>query len=44
MLIFILVHQAIDDFIFGLGKKETNVDKRRKIAVLTLHEEEWTRV
>jgi hypothetical protein len=44
MLIFILVHQAIDDFIFGLGKKEMNVDKRHKIAALTLHEEEWTQV
>ena len=44
MLIFILVHQAINDFVLGLGKKETNVDKQCKIAVLTLHKEEWTQV
>lgn len=37
-------YQAVDEFILGLGMKETNADKRRKIAALTLHEEEWTRV
>ena len=28
----------------GLGLKESNLEKRRKISSLTLHDEEWTRV
>jgi hypothetical protein len=36
--------QAVDEFVLGLGAKETNLDKRRKIAALVLHEEEWTQV
>jgi hypothetical protein len=36
--------QAVDEFVLGLGAKETNPDKRRKMAALVLHEEEWTRV
>ena len=37
-------HQSVDEFILGLGLKEVNADKRRKISALVLSEEEWTRV
>ncbi|KAF8264751.1 hypothetical protein EI94DRAFT_1703018 [Lactarius quietus] len=36
--------QSIDKFILGLGLKEVNTDKRRKISALVLSEEEWTQV
>ncbi|KAF9553128.1 hypothetical protein CPC08DRAFT_244830 [Agrocybe pediades] len=35
---------AMDDFIFKLAMKETNVEKRRKISALQLSDEEWKRV
>ena len=38
------LHQSVDEFILGLGIKEANADKRRKISALVLSEEEWTRV
>ena len=38
------LHQSVDEFILGLGIKEVNADKRRKISALVLSEEEWTRV
>ena len=34
----------MNDFVYELGLKETQSEKRRKIADLTLHEEEWDRV
>ena len=36
--------QAVDEFIYELGLKESNIEKRRKIDSLALHEDEWTRV
>lgn len=36
--------QAVDEFVYELGYKETNIEKRRKIDALTLKEGEWTRV
>jgi uncharacterized protein (DUF2384 family) len=36
--------QSVDEFIYGLGLKEANADKRRKTSALVLSEEEWTRV
>lgn len=41
---FLLVMQAVDEFVYELGYKETNIEKRRKIDALTLKEGEWTRV
>ena len=38
------LHQSVDEFILGLGIKEANADKRRKISALVLSEEEWTQV
>ena len=38
------LHQSVDEFILGLGIKEVNADKQRKISALVLSEEEWTRV
>jgi hypothetical protein len=35
---------VVDDFVYELGLKETQADKRRKIADLTLHKDEWDRV
>jgi len=34
----------VNDFVYELGLKETNMEKRRKIADLTLSEEEWDHV
>ena len=34
----------MNDFVYELGLKETQSEKCRKIADLTLHEEEWDRV
>jgi hypothetical protein len=42
--LFLPVVQAVDEFVYELGYKETNLEKRRKIATLTLNEGEWTRV
>jgi hypothetical protein len=36
--------KAVDEFIMGVGLKEMNAEKRRKLAALALHEEEWTQV
>jgi hypothetical protein len=35
---------VVNDFVYELGLKETQSEKRRKIADLTLHEDEWDRV
>ena len=42
--LILIVLQAIDEFVCELRLKETNLEKRRKIAALALDEEEWTRV
>ena len=34
--------KAVDKFIMGVGLKETNADKRRKLSALVLQAEEWT--
>ena len=39
-----MVAQAIDDFIFELGQKESNAKKCRKINALSMDNEEWMRV
>jgi hypothetical protein len=44
LLLTNVLHQAVDKFILGLGVKEASAEKRRKIAALTLHDDEWTRV
>jgi hypothetical protein len=36
--------QSVDKFIFDLARKDVNAEKRCKISLLTLDEEEWTRV
>ncbi|KAF9544163.1 hypothetical protein CPC08DRAFT_417880 [Agrocybe pediades] len=47
---YIMLHRAesrrtaINDFVYELGMRETNSEKRRKIAALQLTDEEWTRV
>jgi hypothetical protein len=38
---FLLVTQAVDKFVYELGYKENNLEKRRKIIALTLNEGEW---
>lgn len=44
LVLFLLNVQAVDEFIYELGLKESNIEKRRKIDSLALHEDEWTRV
>ena len=39
-----MLHEAVDEFILGLGVKEVSADKRCKLSALALHDEEWTRV
>ena len=39
-----MVAQAINDFIFELGRKESNAEKRCKINALSMGDEEWMRV
>ena len=39
-----MLHQAVNEFILGLGVKEVNADKRRKISALALHDKEWTHI
>ena len=39
-----MVAQCIEDFIFKLGRKESNTEKRRKITALSMDDEEWMRV
>lgn len=34
----------MSDFVYDLGLKEDNLEKRRKIDALRLNEEEWDRV
>jgi hypothetical protein len=34
----------VSDFVYDLGLKEDNLEKRRKIDALQLNEEEWGRV
>ena len=41
---FLLVAQAVDEFVYELGLKESNLKKRRKITSLALHDDKWTRV
>ena len=41
---YFTVLKAVDEFICELRLRETNPDKRRKIAALALDEDEWTRV
>jgi hypothetical protein len=36
---FLLQLEAVDEFIMGVGLKETNAEKRRKLSALALHEE-----
>jgi hypothetical protein len=36
--------QLVDKFIFDLACKDVNAEKRRKISLLALEEEEWMRV
>jgi hypothetical protein len=38
------VVQAVNEFIYELGRKETNAEKRRKLTSLALNEDEWTQV
>ena len=40
----ILCLKAVDKLIMGVGLKETNADKCRKLSALVLHAEEWTQV
>ena len=44
LVLFLLNVQVVDEFIYELGLKESNIEKRRKIDSLALHEDEWTRV
>ena len=44
LVLFLLNVQAVDEFIYELGLKESNIEKRRKIDSLALHEDEWMRV
>ena len=44
---FVFTHcslQFVDQFILELRRRETNTEKRRKLADLALTEEEWDRV
>jgi hypothetical protein len=34
--------QAVDEFVYELRLRETNPEKKRKIAALALDEQEWT--
>ena len=44
LVLFLLNVQAVDEFIYELGLKESNIEKRCKIDSLALHEDEWMRV
>jgi hypothetical protein len=41
---FLNVLQAVDEFVCELRLRETNPEKRHKIAALALDKEEWMRV
>ena len=44
LVLFLLNVQAVDEFIYELGLKESNIEKRRKIDSLALHKDEWMQV